>query len=184
MESGKLLLEIFYSPFCGFWSWVFCGVVFMTIAVFDLDGTVIDSSHRALTNEKGGINIENWRTHTREQILNDKELPLISFMRECIKHKATRTWICTSRTLSKADYDLLDRLGIRGADLILSRDENDNREDVPYKLAKIKKRLNLPSVKKREKIFFDDRADIRKAMSELGFTCPAPQYWFLYHSTD
>ena len=114
----------------------------MTIAVFDLDGTVIDSSHRALTNEEGGINIENWRTHTREQILKDRELPLISFMRECIKHKATRTWICTSRTLSKADYDLLDNLGIRGADLSLSRDENDTREDVPYKLAKIKKRLN------------------------------------------
>ena len=182
MESRKLLLEIFIYLFGGFWFRVFCGVVFMTIAVFDLDGTVIDSSHRALTNEKGGINIENWRTHTREQILNDKELPLISFMRDCIANPNIRTWICTSRSLSRADRDLLDNLGIRGADLILSRDRNDNREDVPFKLAKIKKRINLPSIRGREKIFFDDRADIRKAMSELGFTCPAPQYWFLYHS--
>jgi hypothetical protein len=181
MESGKLLLEIFIYLYCSFFSWVFCGVV-IVIAVFDLDGTVIDSSHRALTDEKGGINIENWRTHTREQILKDKELPLISFMRDCIANPKIRTWICTSRNLSRADRDLLNRLGIGGADLILSRDENDNREDVSYKLAKIRKRLNLPSVKQREKIFFDDRADIRKAMSGLGFITPAPQYWFLYHS--
>ena len=152
------------------------------IAVFDLDGTVIDSSHRALINEQGAINLDNWRTHTREQILGDSELPLISFMRDCIADKNTRVWICTSRNLSRADRDLLRSLGIGGADLILSRDRNDNREDVSYKLAKIKKRINLPSVKQREKIFFDDRADIRKAMSELGFITPAPQYWFLYHS--
>ena len=182
MESRKLLLEIFIYLFGGFWFRVFCGVVFMTIAVFDLDGTVIDSSHRALTNEKGGINIENWRTHTREQILNDKELRSFRLCEILQANPNIRTWICTSRNLSRADRDLLDNLGIRGADLILSRDRNDNREDVPFKLAKIKKRINLPSIRGREKIFFDDRADIRKAMSELGFTCPAPQYWFLYHS--
>ena len=152
------------------------------IAVFDLDGTVLDSSHRALINEQGGINIENWRTHTREQILGDVELPLAQFMRDCIADKNIRVWICTSRNLAEPDMELLEKLGIRGADLILSRDKKDNREDVSYKLAKIKKRINLPSVKQREKIFFDDRADIRKAMSELGFITPAPQYWFLYHS--
>ena len=152
------------------------------IAVFDLDGTVIDSSHRALINEQGGINIENWRTHTREQILGDVELPLAQFMRDCIADKNIRVWICTSRNLAEPDMELLEKLGIRGADLILSRDKKDNREDVSYKLAKIKKRINLPSIRGREKIFFDDRADIRQAMSELGFTCPAPQYWFLYHS--
>ena len=152
------------------------------IAVFDLDGTVLDSSHRALINEQGGINIEEWRTHTREQILKDSELPLAQFMRECISNPSVRVWICTSRNLSGADYELLERLGLRGADLILSRDKNDNREDVSYKLAKIRKRLNLPSIRRREKIFFDDRADIRQAMKGLGFTTPAPHMWFLYHS--
>ena len=124
------------------------------IAVFDLDGTVLDSSHRALINEQGGINIENWRTHTREQILGDVELPLAQFMRDCIADKNIRVWICTSRNLAEPDMELLEKLGIRGADLILSRDKKDNREDVSYKLAKIKKRINLPSVKQREKILF------------------------------
>lgn len=152
------------------------------IAVFDLDGTVIDSDHRKLTNSSGAIDLDNWRTHTREQILEDSELPLIEFMRECIINPNVRVWICTSRNLSGADYELLQKLGIRGADLILSRDENDYREDVPYKLAKIKKRINLPSVSERERLFFDDRQDIRRAMSEIGFLCPEPQFWNLYHS--
>ena len=152
------------------------------IAVFDLDGTVLDSSHRALLNEQGGINIEEWRTHTSEQILNDSELPLAQYMRDCIKNPSVRVWICTSRNLSRADYELLEKLGLRGADLILSRDRNDNREDVAYKIAKIRGKLNLPSVSKRERVFFDDRADIRQAMGKLGFVCPAPQFWGLYHS--
>ena len=54
------------------------------IAVFDLDGTVIDSSHRALINEQGAINLDNWRKHTRTQILGDVELPLAQYMRDCI----------------------------------------------------------------------------------------------------
>ena len=149
------------------------------IVVFDLDGTTIDSSHRALTNEQGGINLENWRSHTAEQILQDTELPLAQYMRECIATPKMRVWICTPRNLSGADRELLRRLGLH-ADVILSRDKNDNREDVPYKIAKIRKRLNLPSVKESEKLFFDDRADIRSAMSELGFICPAPHLWNLY----
>ena len=152
------------------------------IAVFDLDGTVIDSSHRALINEQGAINLDNWRKHTRTQILGDIELPLAQYMRDCIADPNVRVWICTSRNLGGADYELLEKLGIRGADLILSRDKKDNREDVSYKLAKIKRRINLPAIQQREKIFFDDRADIRKAMAELGFATPNPHHWFLYHS--
>ena len=114
--------------------------------------------------------------------MGDVELPLAQFMRDCIADPNIRVWICTSRNLAEPDMELLEKLGIRGADLILSRDKKDNREDVSYKIAKIKKRINLPSVKTRERIFFDDRADIRQAMSGLGFITPSPQYWFLYHS--
>tara|TARA_Y100001972_G_scaffold77637_1_gene94381 strand:- start:162 stop:620 length:459 start_codon:yes stop_codon:yes gene_type:complete len=150
------------------------------IAVFDLDGTVIDSSNRALINEQGGINLENWRTHTREQILGDKPKPLIKYMRRCIDNPNIRTWICTSRTLKNADMELLTRLGISNADLILSRSEKDVRDDVPYKVAKIRGKLNLPNVKMRSRVFFDDRADIREAMRNLGFVCPEPHHWKWY----
>ena len=107
------------------------------IAVFDLDSTTIDSSHRQLTSKGGTVNLENWRTHTREQILKDKELPLASYMRDCISNPRMRVWICTSRTLKNADYEMLEKHGLNKADVILSRKEGDSRNDVEFKMAKI-----------------------------------------------
>lgn len=150
-----------------------------TLYVWDLDGTTIDSSHRALTNSQGGIDLDNWRKHTPKQILQDSPTELTPYMKKCIADKNAVNWICTSRVLSAADNRLIDRLGIR-TNVILSRDEKDNREDVPYKLAKIKKRLNLPTIPKR-RIIFDDRADVRSAFRDrLGFTAPDPYWWHLY----
>ena len=151
-----------------------------TLYIWDLDGTTIDSSHRALTNSEGGIDLDNWRNHTARQILKDSPTELTPFMKKCIADKNAVNWICTSRVLSAADYRLIDRLGIRTS-VILSRDENDNREDVAYKMAKVKRRLNLPNIRKMKKIVFDDRSDVRQAFRDrLGFTAPDPYYWHLY----
>ena len=167
--------------FCiGLLYWVFCrGCNLKTLYVWDLDGTTIDSSHRALTNSEGGIDLDNWRNHTPKQILQDSPTELTPYMKKCIADENAVNWICTSRVLSGADNRLIDRLGIR-TKVILSRDENDNREDVPYKMAKIKKRLNLPQFKKMKKVVFDDRADVRDAFRNLGFTAPDPYFWNLY----
>ena len=164
----------------GLLPWVFCrGCNLKTLYIWDLDGTTIDSSHRALTNSQGGIDLNNWRGHTAKQILQDSPTQLTPFMKKCIADKNAVNWICTSRVLSAADYRLIDRLGIR-TPLILSRDEGDNREDVPYKMAKIKRRLNLPTIPKR-RVVFDDRADVREAFRDrLGFTAPDPYWWHLY----
>ena len=45
--------------------------------IFDLDGTVIDSSHRALANADGSITLDFWRENsTAEMIAKDKLFPL------------------------------------------------------------------------------------------------------------
>ena len=150
------------------------------IAVLDLDSTTIDSSHRQLTSKGGTVNLENWRTHTRAQILKDKELPLASYMRDCISNPRMRTWICTSRTLKNADYEMLEKHGLNKADVILSRKEGDSRNDVEFKMAKIKPLLNLPQIREMRKTFFDDRQDIRDSMETLGFICPPPHSWYWY----
>ena len=42
------------------------------IWVFDLDGTVIDSSHRQITNKDGTLNLDLWRHNsTRSKIFKD-----------------------------------------------------------------------------------------------------------------
>ena len=57
--------------------------------IFDLDDTVIDSSHRAtLTVDNGQVvlDLDAWRKDsTYENIMKDSLLPLANYMRECIK---------------------------------------------------------------------------------------------------
>ena len=45
------------------------------IFIFDFDGTIIDSSHRALSHEDGSINLDHWVENcTKEKIFQDQWL--------------------------------------------------------------------------------------------------------------
>ena len=43
-----------------------------TILIYDLDGTIIDSSHRRATKPNGEIDLDKWReTNTKDLIIKD-----------------------------------------------------------------------------------------------------------------
>ena len=49
------------------------------ISIFDLDGTVIDSSHRQATKPDGTLNLEHWfENATPDKIAQDRILPCFS----------------------------------------------------------------------------------------------------------
>ena len=75
---------------------------------------------------------------------------------------------------------MLEKHGLNKADVILSRKEGDSRNDVEFKMAKIKPLLNLPQIREMRKTFFDDRQDIRDSMETLGFICPPAHSWYWY----
>jgi len=78
------------------------------LCIFDLDGTVIDSSHRL-----GNGSLDDWRRlSTPDNIAKDKELPLANLMRQAIESPQHKVWICTSRILGDADLSWLDRHGL------------------------------------------------------------------------
>lgn len=75
----------------------------MANIVFDLDGTVIDSSHRHATNSDGSIDLAHWfENATPDKIRADSLLPLAEIMRE---HYANgdNVIVCTARCMSEAD---------------------------------------------------------------------------------
>ena len=77
------------------------------IKIFDLDGTVIDSSHRQTYREDGTLSISNWReNNTPELIAQDKLLPLAKQMRTAY-NRGDYVIICTAREIGAADYDFL-----------------------------------------------------------------------------
>jgi hypothetical protein len=140
------------------------------IFIFDLDDTVIDSSHRATLKAENGqvvLDLDAWRRDsTRENIFKDKLLPLATFMRECIQAEHTFVWVCTARNMQQADHDFLAENGLT-PNLVLSRHLDDDREDHILKRKMISKLLNLKPFKDCETIFFDDKPKNLKALEGL-----------------
>ena len=135
------------------------------IHVFDLDDTVLDSSHRRLVTDDHEAFIRDWKTHTARQILKDKPLPLARFMRMLIS-QGESVWILTAREMGLADYRLLENHGIR-ARTILSREAHDNRPDSVFKVAKIRPLLNLKGVRDCKIMFYDDKESNREALANI-----------------
>ena len=140
------------------------------IFIFDLDDTVIDSSHRATLKADNGqvvLDLDAWRKDsTRENIFKDKLLPLATFMRECISNPNTFVWVCTARNMQQADHDFLAENGLT-PNLVLSRQLDDDREDHILKRKMISKLLNLKPFKDCETIFFDDKPKNLQALEGL-----------------
>jgi len=140
------------------------------IYIFDLDGTVVDSSHRFTGTAEGKVDLAKWiEDSTRENIFKDSLLPLAKFMKALMKANQN-VWICTARNMSKDDFDFLAEKGIK-AKTILCRKDGDNRADAEMKTAKLKRLFNLKQFQNAEKIMFDDNESIQKEMPKIGINC-------------
>ena len=140
------------------------------IFIFDLDDTVIDSSHRATFRFGEGNNIildlDAWKKDsTRENIFKDELLPLADFMK-FVKDEGHFVWVCTARNMQQADHDFLAHHGLT-PNVMLSRQLDDNREDHILKRKMVSKLLNLKPFKNCEVFFFDDKEKNRDSLEDL-----------------
>lgn len=143
------------------------------IWVFDLDQTIISSTHRCKFLANGDLDLDDWRNHTAKEILQDELLPLGYFCKYLIENQHT-VWFCTARHMQIADYDLLENLGLGDVKIIISRAIEDSRPDAEYKKAKLE--WAIYGLDHYEQIvFFDDKKDIRDEVSKLGIICLDPR---------
>jgi hypothetical protein len=141
--------------------------------IFDLDHTVIDSSHRQLTRADGTLDLDNWIANcTREKINQDKLLPLARLMRSAYSN-GHHVVICTARVLSVHDHCYLADNNLR-ADYILSRAMGDNRGDAEMKrdlLINYFASKNIPLARwTRNAVFYDDNQAVLDMAQALGIT--------------
>lgn len=127
----------------------------MGIFVFDLDQTVIDSSHRT-PKKDGEIDLVKYLSlQTRENIYKDKILPLASLMKN--KFETDYVIVCTARKMTKDDYDFL-------RDHNLNFHEIYERGNVDYEVAKLSdgeyKMKCLKEYKGIKYTFYDDSEEI------------------------
>lgn len=141
-----------------------------SIVIFDLDGTVIDSSHRHLSKPDGSVDLDHWRENcTAEKIAADTLLPLARSMRG-IYASGAHVIVCTARVMSEHDLAFLDRHGLKYHGM-LSRGEGDCRGDADMKVDKLWHYLcdmGYSSIKEAGCIMFDDNVKVLVEMSLQG----------------
>ena len=143
----------------------------LMLYIFDLDGTVIDSSHRQNTLPDGSLDLANWiENNTPDKILADSLLPLADKMRSVRSVKDTVA-VITARVIGDADLAFMSRNGLK-FDHLFSRAEGNNSPD-----DLLKKRAILKLARKLQKsmawmrkntVFFDDNLAVLDMMQSMG----------------
>ena len=139
------------------------------IYIFDLDHTVIDSSHRQITRADGSLDLDHWIENcTREKIYQDKLLPLARLMRSAYA-QGHQVIVCTARVLSVWDHAFLADHDLK-AHAILSRpmgcaDADDMlKENLLFDYFK-----GVPLARwTRQAYFYDDNKNVLKMAKKLG----------------
>jgi len=102
--------------------------------IYDLDHTVIDSSHRQLTLADGSLDLDHWiENNTPEKIARDRLLPLARHWR-AQRERGAEIVICTARVMGAADYEFLRANGLEW-DACLSRPLGNTDPDGELKFA-------------------------------------------------
>ena len=146
------------------------------IYIFDLDGTIIDSSHRATHDEEGNIDLKGWKEKsTKDYIFQDSLLPLYAKLQEVYKN-GDMVILCTARELGKWDYEYINMHNIY-YDRIISRPKGNQTKDHILKKNQCRYLFTLPQYRNIEKWFFDDNWSNLEALAELGAIVSDAKQW-------
>ncbi len=143
------------------------------ISIFDMDGTIIDSSHRQATLPDGTLNLSAWiENATPAKIAKDVVLPLAAQVQARVD-AGDYVLICTARQMSDADFQFLTDHGIT-PHKIISRPLGNNEADGSLKAKQLSKLFNLKQFAKASKVMFDDAASVRSALRKIGIAVLDP----------
>ena len=141
------------------------------VIAWDLDGTLIDSSHRQRV-KNGKFDLNYWLEHcTEEFISKDSLLPLSQIFYEF--QKTGFSQICvTARNLCEADYKYLENKNLN-FDMILHRENS-------LELDEVLKNKKLQEFFKQEGLIpfqaYDDKEENLKIFDKYGFKTFQAQY--------
>jgi len=137
------------------------------ICIYDLDGTVIDSSHRIKLHDNGSLDLDHWKQNcTRDQIFKDDLLPLYWQLVSDYK-QGNYIVICTAREMTEIDLEFIHSMGIY-YDKIISRPKGNTTVDHVLKKSQLRYFWNLKPFKNISKSFYDDNENNLKAINSLG----------------
>jgi hypothetical protein len=151
----------------------------MAYVIFDLDGTVIDSTHRQATKADGSLDLDHWlANNTAEKIMADSLLPLAESLRAMVAlgHKVI---ICTARAIQPAGWiqpadKIFLALNRLPYDALLHREIGNMESDSSLKIRLLETYFiaeGFDCAADAKAIMFDDNLKVIDAMLSIGIKC-------------
>lgn len=135
------------------------------VVAFDLDHTLIDSTHRITLKEDGSLDLNAWHeTCTWEYIQRDTLLPLYHHFKS-FKEMGVTVIAVTAREMRDADFKYLEKYGLN-FDYVLYR-ENSQELDHDLKNGKFAEFLSQDG--RIPFLFYDDKQENLDVASKYGF---------------
>jgi hypothetical protein len=144
------------------------GGMIKEIHIYDMDGTIVDSSHRYRTihnGEKVTIDLPHWRANEKNYF-NDSLLPLAEQYKKHIADPSVYVIIVTARTVAHVEQSaqwIKDNLG--WPDVMRCRPNGSNESGAVLKVNQLKQILNLKQFAKLKRFFYEDNSSYLNAVS-------------------
>lgn len=159
----------------------------MAIIIFDLDGTVIDTSHRYRDTPEGHCDLDYWFLNsTPEMIARDTLLPLADVWRR-YHREGHEIVVCTARSWERHELMTCDPGPIYEAFLadndlpyhhllhrIMAGPDHETLGDGDLKIRLLNEwaeREGKPSGWQRDAVMFDDNMNVIRAMASVNILC-------------
>lgn len=137
------------------------------VAIYDMDGTIVDSSHRyrTITDNNGTrIDLQYWRDN-EYRAMEDTLLPMYSEYQKDLADPECYVIIATARVMNAPDWEFVTKV-LGAPDYFISRPKDSNISGKTLKINGLAKFFNLNNFKNAEYVFYEDNVEYLKAVCD------------------
>lgn len=139
------------------------------IAIYDMDGTIVDSLHRyrTITDNSGveRIDLQYWRDN-EYRAGDDTLLPLAVQYRQDLQDETCYVIIATARIMNTPDYQFVREI-LGEPDYLISRKPGDTRSGGLLKILGLQKFFNLKNFRDADAVFYEDNISYLRTVCDF-----------------
>lgn len=140
----------------------------MKVEIYDMDGTIVDSSHRYRTiigdDGRERIDLAFWREN-EHRAMEDGLLPMAAQYMESLRDPSKFVIIATARIMSAPDWQFVNQILGKPKHLI-SRRLGDTQSGKTLKIKGLQRFFNLKQFRAADAVFFEDNIEYLKAVCD------------------
>ena len=137
------------------------------VSIYDMDGTIVDSSHRyrtIITDSDERIDLGYW-VENQHRAMDDTLLPLYEQYVADLQDESCYVIIATARVMHDVDWLFVSEI-LGEPDYFISRREGDTQSGKTLKINGLAKFFNLVNFKDADFVFYEDNIQYLKAVCD------------------